>query len=77
MQRKGVTNHRRGPIKKLDYRFASGQTADARLASVPSWKFVDEIKMPKSSSDKAQTAAIAVAIARICNAEWRRFSASL
>jgi hypothetical protein len=76
MQRKGVTNHRRGPIKKLGYRFASGQTADGRLASVPSWKFVDERKMPKSSG-KAQTAAIAVAIARICNAAWRRFSASL
>jgi hypothetical protein len=77
MQRKGVTIHRRGPIKKLGYRFASGQTADARLASVPSWKFVDEIKMPKSSSGKAQTAAIAISIARICNAAWRRFSASL
>ena len=31
--------------------------------------------MSKSTSGKAQTAAMAVAIARICNAAWRRFPA--
>ena len=40
-------------------------------AGVLSWKFVDEIKKSKSSSGKAQTAAIAAAIARICNAADR------
>jgi len=44
--------------------------------SVPGWRFVDEIERSKSSPGKAQTAAIAVAIARICNAAWRRCSAS-
>src|SRR5690606_19996515 len=54
-----------------------GQGKPCSHASVPSWKFVDEIKMSKSASGKAQTTAIAEAIARNCNAAWRRFSASL
>jgi hypothetical protein len=47
------------------------------VTGVLGWKFVEEVKMSKSSSGKAQTTVIAVvAIARICNAAWWRFSAS-
>ncbi|MDP2768775.1 MAG: hypothetical protein Q8O81_02955, partial [Giesbergeria sp.] len=46
-------------------RFSLSTLQVRQPSSVLSWKLVEEKKMSKSSSDKAQTAAIAVAIARI------------